>query len=66
MYKYILSLFKSLKSFKTITAIVYKVCSFSYYFILLIVFYLYEFGMSAIYRNKYTEKKSERKESENG
>jgi hypothetical protein len=61
-----MSLLRSLHGFKTITAIVYKVCSFTYYFILIIIFYLYELGISAFGRKDNAGKESEREESENG
>ena len=63
MYNNIMALLRSLHGFKTITAIVYKVCSFSFYFILFIILYFYEFGMSVFHRIK---KESEGKGSENG
>ena len=62
----LLSLFRSLHGFKTITAMVYKVCSFSFYFILLIIFYLYELGMSAFFEKENAGEDFERKESGNG
>ena len=66
MYNNIMSLLRSLHGFKTITAIVCKVCSFSYYFILIIIFYLYELGISVLRRKENAGKESEREESENG
>lgn len=63
MYNNLISLIRSRNGFKIITAIVYKVCSFSFYFILFIILYFYEFGMSVFHRIK---KESEGKGTENG